>query len=215
MRRALFALSAALLVVLVGGLAAMASSLRPRMIEVFEGVAIRIDGTLLQSEQAPFIHEGRTYLPLRAVAEALGARVGYDSASNTVLLTSPQVASDTDPTTVAAQVDTAIALQRIREATAKYLDVEVARRDGFNQASGMLPNHGIHFSNLRNFLSSIDLERPAGLVYVEKEGKWTLVAVEYTAILQPSKPLRPADSGYGTAPPATTRTATRSWRAIS
>ena len=37
----------------------------------------------------PFISEGTNYLPVRAVAEALGLKVDWDSASSTVVLTTP------------------------------------------------------------------------------------------------------------------------------
>lgn len=183
--------SCVVLAVLIAGIAGLAHALGPRWIEVYDGPSIRINGRLLQTENQPFVHEGRTYLPLRAIAEAVGADVEWDDQTSTVVISPGSSAPSGNPFAVTAIVDTSLALQQIRQATAKYVDVEVAKRDGFSKASGMIPNHGIHFSNLRNFLRSIDIERPAGLVYVEMAGIWTLVAVEYTALLKPDKPLLP------------------------
>jgi len=47
-------------------------------------ITVFVDGQKLQLDVAPVISEGRTLLPLRAVAEALGAEVGYDNATKTV-----------------------------------------------------------------------------------------------------------------------------------
>jgi len=43
--------------------------------------------TVKQSGVAPFISEGRTMIPLRIIAEALGAEVDWDSATRTVIIT--------------------------------------------------------------------------------------------------------------------------------
>ena len=50
----------------------------------------------------PFIMEGSTYLPLRAVAEALGLNVEWDATTETAVLTTPSV-SDPNPTDDPAQ----------------------------------------------------------------------------------------------------------------
>src|SRR5216684_550569 len=46
-------------------------------------------------------------------------------------------------------------LAAVREATAKYLDVDRARADGFVQISGMEARHGIHFMNVNAQLLSL------------------------------------------------------------
>ena len=38
----------------------------------------------------PFIIDGTTYLPVRGIASALGLNVGWDGATKTVLLTTPE-----------------------------------------------------------------------------------------------------------------------------
>lgn len=47
-------------------------------------ITVFVDGQKLQLDVAPVISEGRTLLPLRAVAEALGAEVNYDNSTKTV-----------------------------------------------------------------------------------------------------------------------------------
>lgn len=47
------------------------------------------DGNIVE----PFIYEGTTYLPVRAVSEALGRKVDFDASTNTVLIGETTVAS--------------------------------------------------------------------------------------------------------------------------
>lgn len=57
---------------------------------VWRGIGITLDGAALDTGEAePFIIDGTTYLPVRAIAEALGLEVGWDGASSTVILTTP------------------------------------------------------------------------------------------------------------------------------
>src|SRR5437588_7798632 len=85
----------------------------------------------------------------------------------------------------AAGVDAVLA--EVRQATARYLDVERARADGFVQISGMEPRHGYHFARVDaraaivTALSggSLDLARPPMLLYVERQVAWQLAGVEY------------------------------------
>jgi len=44
------------------------------------------NGTPQQAESAPFISNGRTMVPLRIIAEALGAEVGWDGVTRTVII---------------------------------------------------------------------------------------------------------------------------------
>ena len=61
----------------------------PVMREVIFGVSIRVNGALQEfdADSRPFSMDGRTFLPVRAVADMFGAEVGFDAATNTVLLT--------------------------------------------------------------------------------------------------------------------------------
>ena len=59
----------------------------------FNNIKISIDGKAVELKDAngnaiePFIHEGTTYLPVRAIAEALGMEVKFNETTNTVELT--------------------------------------------------------------------------------------------------------------------------------
>lgn len=51
-------------------------------------VNVTVNGQPLQSDVKPFVNmDGRTMLPIRAIAEALGAQVGWDAATQTATLT--------------------------------------------------------------------------------------------------------------------------------
>jgi len=54
----------------------------------FNNIRIAVDGQLVQTEYEPFIFQGRTYLPTRDVANAMGFDVTWEDATNTVHLTS-------------------------------------------------------------------------------------------------------------------------------
>lgn len=153
--------------------------------EIHEGVGVMVNGNEL--EEAGFIYNDRTYLPVRAVAEAIGAEVGWDAETNTASVQVAQTGS-ADPSFVAQQ---SMKLTEIRKATAKYVDIQQALSEGFVQSSGMIPNHGYHFIKTLNILGRVDLSKPAGLIYLYDGAEWQLAALEYTAILKPSQPLLP------------------------
>ncbi len=52
----------------------------------FNNIKVVIDGQELKTDKEPFTYEGTTYLPVRAVAEAVGKDVKWDSATQTVTL---------------------------------------------------------------------------------------------------------------------------------
>jgi len=89
-------------------------------------------------------------------------------------------------------------LAEVRQATARYLDVERARADGFVQISGMEPRHGYHFARVDAGAAigtalaggKLDLARPPMLLYVERQGVWQLAGVEYAL------PTRPATNPF-------------------
>ncbi len=86
------------------------------------------------------------------------------------------------PAVVAATPDAVVA--EVRRATARYVDIANARADGYLQASGMEARHGYHFvqpaAQARALATgTLDLARPPVLLYVERDGVWQLVGVEY------------------------------------
>jgi len=74
-----------LTMMLLSGTVLMAS---PAMREIVFGVNVSVDGNVVQFEEdmRPFIMEGRTFLPVRAIADIAGFDVDFDSATNTVTL---------------------------------------------------------------------------------------------------------------------------------
>ena len=91
--------SALLLVAMVTALGVTATA-ASRSIEVEDGIGISINGAKFTPRDADgkkvpvFLYNGTTYAPIRAVCEAAGMEVSYDSATDTVeLVTADRVAS--------------------------------------------------------------------------------------------------------------------------
>lgn len=95
----------------------------------------------------------------------------------------------------AAAPDAVVA--EVRRATARYLDIDNARADGYVQASGMEARHGYHFvdptAQARALATGqLDLARPPVLLYVERAGVWQLAGVEYALPSVPAASPLPA-----------------------
>lgn len=90
-------ISGILVTVIVLGLGASALAATARQLNAtYSGIQITLDGKTITPKDAngavvePFAVDGTTYLPVRAVADALGLGVEWDGERNTVVLTSPQ-----------------------------------------------------------------------------------------------------------------------------
>jgi hypothetical protein len=61
----------------------------PVMQQLIFGVQVSLDGRVVQfdADSQPFVIDGRTFLPVRAIADMVGLNVDFDGATNTVLLT--------------------------------------------------------------------------------------------------------------------------------
>ncbi len=53
-------------------------------VPVVHSITIRVDGVLIECQQAPYIKDDRTLVPLRAIFEALNASVAWDGATQTI-----------------------------------------------------------------------------------------------------------------------------------
>jgi hypothetical protein len=100
------------------------------------------------------------------------------------------VSSSTTPATLVAQLADA------RLATAKYVtNLQLAKADGYQIITRMIPNMGYHFMNAS--VKGFSVKKPPILVYEHRGSSWQLGALEwvYTA-----KPARPPFAGakYGT-----------------
>lgn len=59
-----------------------------------DGIAININGTFLKTDQPPVIENGRTLVPLRAIGEALGCEINWESESKTAVFTQGDVRAE-------------------------------------------------------------------------------------------------------------------------
>lgn len=87
-----FTLALVLMFSLAVTVSAIADTVQAQL--TYRNIKITMDGETVNSKDAngksvePFIIDGTTYLPVRAVAEALGLDVGWNASTNTVSLTS-------------------------------------------------------------------------------------------------------------------------------
>lgn len=81
-----------LFAVILSGTAAAATS--SKKIDVTYGISVTVNGETLIPRDIngkvvdPFVYDGTTYVPIRAISDALGATVGYDGATNSATINS-------------------------------------------------------------------------------------------------------------------------------
>ncbi|HEX2078231.1 MAG TPA: hypothetical protein VHG08_11000, partial [Longimicrobium sp.] len=80
-------------------------------------------------------------------------------------------------------------VERVRQATARYRDVEVARREGYRLFGAEGPLMGEHWYHPDLVRRPLDLERPSTLQYATIDGRKVLVGVAYTSYRRPDEPL--------------------------
>lgn len=51
----------------------------------YRNISILVNGKMISSEQEPFIYQGRTFVPLRTIGEAVNKKVVWDNAKNQVV----------------------------------------------------------------------------------------------------------------------------------
>jgi len=80
--------TAALTVVFVVSLAlgAGAATGTKNLSAIFRNIQIVVNGAFVQAEEEPFIINGRTYVPLRVISEALGAWVDWNQATSMITI---------------------------------------------------------------------------------------------------------------------------------
>lgn len=52
----------------------------------YRNISIQVNGRIVSSDQEPFIYQGRTFVPLRTIGEALGKTVEWDNSKNQVVI---------------------------------------------------------------------------------------------------------------------------------
>lgn len=91
-RRWVVAFMAAALVLGVAAGAWGATGVR-KMVEVeYKGINIHVDGVRVATDAEPFllVEKGRTFVPARPLAEAMGGKVSFDAATQTVQVVTPK-----------------------------------------------------------------------------------------------------------------------------
>lgn len=79
--------------VITMGTTAFAKVSKMNIIANYNNIKIVVDGKELKTDKEPFIYDGTTYLPVRAVGEAVGKTVSWDGNTNTVTLSSSEKTS--------------------------------------------------------------------------------------------------------------------------
>ena len=144
-----------LVTLLLSGTVLMAN---PATREVVFGVGVSFNGQRVNfdADSQPFIMEGRTFLPVRAIADIAGLNVDFDGATNTVLLTGDGAAAParaTSPTPLTQSLFTTNIIDTDRLG-------DLGRRGdgtGFTRAQDSVTmNNGQTFSNAITFRSGVD-----------------------------------------------------------
>lgn len=81
--------AAALVLIVLAGASAHAMDGMKTVEAYYRNISITVNGKTTAPDTEPFIVDGRTYVPLRAVAQALGASVRWDGDQNQVVITTP------------------------------------------------------------------------------------------------------------------------------
>ena len=133
--------SGLVLTVLIAALCVTATATSKRSIQVEDGIGITLNGARFTprdaaGKQVPvFLYNGTTYAPIRAVCEAAGMEVSYDSATDTVeLVTADRVASQKPESssyiTQSRAKEIALADAGVKAANAVFLKASLDWDDG-------------------------------------------------------------------------------------
>lgn len=95
--------------VLCSGTVAFAKVANMNIPVSFSNIKIVVDGEQISTSKEPFTYEGTTYLPVRAVAEAVGKDVTWDSNTKTVYLgEAPKKETSVTPATIPTEYKAAL-----------------------------------------------------------------------------------------------------------
>ena len=117
--------SGLILTVLVAALCVTATATAKRSIQVEDGIGITLNGATFTPRNANgkevpvFLYNGTTYVPVRAISEAMGMDVSFNSATRTVVLTT---------------ADRTASQQGASSASGNYITVERAKQIALNNA---------------------------------------------------------------------------------
>ena len=117
--------SGLILTVLIAALCVTATATSKRSIQVEDGIGITLNGARFTPRDAngkqvsAFLYNGTTYVPVRAISEAMGMDVSFNSATRTVVLTT---------------ADRTASQQGAASASGNYITVERAKQIALNNA---------------------------------------------------------------------------------
>ena len=117
--------SGLILTVLVAALCVTATATSKRSIQVEDGIGITLNGATFIPRSANgkqvsvFLYNGTTYVPVRAISEAMGMDVSFNSATRTVVLTT---------------ADRTASQQGATTASGDYISVDRAKQIALNDA---------------------------------------------------------------------------------
>ena len=117
--------SGLILTVLVAALCVTATATSKRSIQVEDGIGITLNGATFTprnangKEVSVFLYNGTTYVPVRAISEAMGMDVSFNSATRTVVLTT---------------ADRTASQQGATTASGDYISVDRAKQIALNDA---------------------------------------------------------------------------------
>ena len=117
--------SGLVLTVLIAALCVTATATSKRSIQVEDGIGITLNGAKFTPRDADgkqvsaFLYNGTTYVPVRAISEAMGMDVSFNSATRTVVLTT---------------ADRTASQQGASSASGNYITVERAKQIALNNA---------------------------------------------------------------------------------
>jgi len=120
---------------IIGSIGTAAATVGSRTIEIaFRNASVTLDGETVHYANGdavePFIWEGTTYLPVRAIGEALGLEVDWDNATATVILKHP---SEAEPSPKPAPADPSgmtTGQRNALEHAKRYLNISAFSRSG-------------------------------------------------------------------------------------
>lgn len=124
---------------------------------------VKVNGRIVALNPEPKNLDGRLYVPLRAVAEALGANVSYEADTRTAVIDLPTNATgSTEVTVLRRQLDSANETLRTMNQTlldqaTKIADLEVKATARFQAPLSKLPVRSVYLSiDLDGALTAID-----------------------------------------------------------
>lgn len=147
-------------------------------------IKIVVDGKELTPDVPAQIIDGRTMVPIRFVAEALGAEVSWDAATNSVIITTAgqPAPAPTQPTPAQPQKFTGQGNDYTEKFQLKsgltYVNYKYTGESNF--IAWLVDNNGNEKELIANEIGSCDgkkafsVEQGTYLINVESEGSWTI-----------------------------------------